>query len=154
MKALVAFDSRSGYTEAIARALGAALAEHLEVNLVPASEALATGFDGVNLLVVGGPTEAHGARPALREMLTGLGHGTLPGVAAAAFDTRLDWPKLLSGSAADEVAKALTKAGCHLVAPPESFFVNGREGRPDEIELEHARNWAAGLVAAVTSPVS
>ncbi len=154
MKALVVFDSRSGYTEAIARAIGVALAEHLDVSIVPASEALATGFAGLDLLVIGGPTEGHRARAELRTVLAGLGHGTLPGIAAAAFDTRLDWPKLLSGSAADEVAKALRTAGCHLVAHPESFFVEGREGRPSEAELEHARTWSAGLVTALAVPVN
>ena len=154
MKALIAFDSRSGYTEAIARAIGTTLGEHVEVGMVPASEALATAFAGLDLLVIGGPTEGHRARAELRTVLTGLGHGTLPGLAAAAFDTRLDWPKLLSGSAADEVARALKAAGCHLVAHPESFFVEGRAGRPSEAELEHARTWATGLVSAVAVPLS
>jgi flavodoxin len=152
MKALVLYESRSGYTETIGRAIVAALTPAFEVTVGRASEADAAGFADLDLLVVGGPTEAHGATPALHEMLDGLSSHILPGTAAAAFDTRLHWPKLLSGSAAEEAVRALEGAGCRVIAPPESFLVEGRIGVPDELALDHARTWAARLVAAMPVP--
>jgi len=120
MRGLVIFDTRTGYTQAIAMAIGDVLSGSLEIQVVPVRAALHAGLGDLHLLVVGGPTEAHGATPALRELLDGLGHGTLADLAAAAFDTRLHWPKVLSGSAADEAARALEAAGCRLILPPEA----------------------------------
>ena len=154
MKALVVYNSRSGYTETIARTVAAALAEHLSVDVVHARDVSSATLGELDLLVVGGPTEGHGATPALREMLAGLGHGTLAGLAAATFDTRLHWPRLLSGSAAEEAANSLQEAGGRLVMPPESFLVEGRVGTPDVAAMEHARHWAGQVLARLAVPVA
>jgi len=153
MRGLVIFDTRTGYTQAIATTIGEVLSGSLEIQVVPVRAALHAALGDFDLLVIGGPTEAHGATPALRELLGGLGEGTLDGVPAAAFDTRLHWPKLLSGSAAEEAARALEAAGCRLLLPPESFFVHDRADLADPAELGRARAWAMRLDAALPVPV-
>jgi flavodoxin len=102
---------------------------------------------GISMLVVGGPTQAHGTSPAMKEFLDRLPE--LEGLAVAAFDTRLTWPRLLSGAASDRIAKALTKRGGHLVAQPESFLVSGGEGPLVEGELDRAKAWATALVESL-----
>ena len=87
------------------------------------------GFDGlgdlagVDLLLVGGPTHAHGASAPLKEALRALPRGSLAGMRAATFDTRFRMSRLLTGSAAAAAASLLRRAGARTVAPPESFFV-------------------------------
>ena len=63
---------------------------------------------------------------------------------AAAFDTRVHWPRLLSGAAADGIAQRLRTMGARLVAPPESFIVSIK---PELLpgELQRARAWGASL---------
>lgn len=159
MKALVAYDSKSGYTQQIALAIGAALRYQFETEVMRVGDVLPGNLAGLDLLVVGGPTQTHGATPAFREFLDSLGHATLSGLAAAAFDTRLQWPKVLLGSAADETARHLRGVGCRLIVPTMSFFV-GNPGTASkapwsatEADLFQAREWAAELMSAIASPV-
>ena len=85
--------------------------------------------------------EAHGM-PGIREWLDGLPEGE--GRLAAAFDTRFDKPRVLTGSAAKGIAKRIARHGYRLVADPESFFVT-----PDNMlfsgEPDHAGRWGAEL---------
>jgi hypothetical protein len=115
-----------------------------------------TTFD---LLIVRGLTQRRGASPALAAWLEGLGHRTLAGVPAAAFDTRYRM-SLLSGSAAGVVAWHLGRAGCHLVAAAESYFIKrdrpsaGEKRRHDSEQLEagegeRAAAWAVGLLKSL-----
>jgi hypothetical protein len=115
---------------------------------VPAGDADGVGAEGLDLLVAGGPTQARGASPALRAVLGDLRRGSLRGVRAAAFDTRLRMWRLLSGSAARVISRRLKRAGCRLVSRPESFFVTGREGPLETGGEDLAREWARGLVPA------
>jgi hypothetical protein len=116
-----------------------------------------TTFD---LLIVRGLTQRRGASPALAAWLEGLGHRTLAGVPAAAFDTRYRMSLLLSGSAAGVVARRLGRAGCRLVTAPEGFFIKcdrpsaGEKRRHDSEQLEageggRAAAQAAGLLKAL-----
>ena len=154
MNALIVYDSRSGYTGALAHAIGRALEGPLEVRVLRVDEAEARDLTGIDLLVVGGPTEGHGATPAMRDWLRTLAPGRLHDVPAAAFDTRLHWPKLLSGSAADEIAVRLRDAGARLLLDPQSFYVEGRESAgPVAEELEHAKGWANLVFDGLPMPV-
>jgi flavodoxin len=148
MHAMVVYDSMFGNTERIAQAIGAAIGDGAPVEVRPIAEAggLPPGLD---LLVVGGPTQGHGVDPALKAFLDGLPSEAVRGVAAAAFDTRLRWPVLLSGSAARGIAKRLGQKGAHLLAEPESFFVEHKDGPLAEGELGRAASWARSLAAAV-----
>ena len=65
---------------------------------------------------------------------------------AAAFDTRVDMPKLVTGAASRRIAKGLRRHGFHMIARPESFRVSkGNILLPTE--TERARRWAQTLAA-------
>jgi hypothetical protein len=165
MKALVIYESMYGNTAAVAEAIGHGLEERaFETGVTPLDH---VGTDlAVDLLVVGGPTHAHGMSRAstragavkdekntfdapttgdgLREWLGELpaGEGR-----AAAFDTRFDKPVILVGSAARGIGKGLQRRGRRLVAEPESFFVT-KANRLEPEEQERARQWGATLAKA------
>src|SRR5579884_2519829 len=152
MKTIVVYESRFGNTERIARAIAAGLEAAGPVSLVRATDGSTLDVDGVDLLVVGGPTEGHGVSPTFRAWLAQLPPNALNGVAAASFDTRLRWPAFLSGSAARGIAKTLQKKGARLVAPPESFLVDSaRESALLEGESERASGWAAKIAADLSA---
>jgi Flavodoxin len=165
MSALVVYESMFGNTQTIARAIAEGLATHTRVELVEVSRAATTIDAGVELLVAGGPTHAFGmTRPrtrddaakqaerplvspgiGLREWLAALRPGN--GVPAATFDTRIDKPRWMTGSAARGFDRALRKLGFRPVAPPESFLVAGTPGPLVDGEAERARQWGSKLGA-------
>ncbi len=149
MSVLVIYDSRFGNTEQVARAIGEELAPVGDVRIVRAGELSPLALDEVDLLVVGAPTEHHGTPPAVRHLLEDVRPGTLKGVEAVAFDTRLHHGKWRTGSAAATIADDLRQLGCELVVSPESFFVEGRGGPLEGPELERARAWARGVAEAI-----
>jgi len=146
MNSLVIFASRTGNTRRVAEAIADGLRPHGSVTLLAVDDVPAT-FAGTDLVVIGGPTEAHGMTPPLVDLLDRFA-AALDGIAAAAFDTRLRWPLLLSGSAGARIAARLRRAGARVIAPAESFFVT-RQPRLEEGELERATAWGATLAAAV-----
>lgn len=156
MTAAVVYETSFGNTrrvaETIARELGATA---YAVDAAPA-------LDGIDLLVVGAPTHVHGLSTArsrqaahdqgapgeeagagARGLLETLPRGS--GLRAAAFDTRVDKPRVLTGSAAAGIVKRLRRHGCTVVAEPESFFVESTEGPLAAGELERAAAWAQRL---------
>lgn len=173
MKAVVVYESVFGNTHAIADAIGRGLASAAaEVVVLPVGDADSGALAGADLLVTGGPTHAwsmtremtrsgavrdarqagHADRldpaaegPGLREWFDRLGE--LPGLAAAAFDTRAEMR--ISGGAAPGIAKRLRKHGCRVIAVPAGFYVTGQDGPLKEGEEARAQAWAAGLVGAV-----
>jgi hypothetical protein len=167
MRALVVFESLYGSTASVGVAVAAALrAEGATVEAIPVDRVEPASTDGIELLVVGGPTHMHGLSregtrrlgakdekntyaeptisPGLREWFERLPDGG--GSAVAAFDTRFDQAAWLTGSAAKVIAKRLRAKGCRLVADPESFFVT-KENRLVDGELEHAARWGTALAA-------
>ncbi len=160
MRALVIVETPSGSMREVAEAIAEGLARGAEVQVQDVDEGPAELPADLDLLVVGGPTRAHGPRLAdtgrdplshagrgLREWLDGLGP-VRAGVSAAAFDTRINSPKV-PGSAARAARRRLARLDFEVVAPPESFFVTGREGPPAPGELERARSWGRGLATTV-----
>ncbi|MFH1474515.1 MAG: flavodoxin domain-containing protein [Chloroflexota bacterium] len=176
MRALVVYESMFGNTEVIARAVAEGLAADATVEVVEVGAASPAIPGGVDLLVVGGPTHAHGlskpesradsARRAgdrlvsrgsgIREWLGTLRAGSVT-VAAAAFDTRIKGPGLLWGSAAKGADKRLREVGFRLVAGPESFLVEGPTGplfdRLVPGETDRARRWGETLGAGLRDRV-
>jgi flavodoxin len=154
MKALIVYDSRFGNTEQLARAMADAIAGECDAVLVKAPSSFDAG--GYDLLIVGGPTEAHRMSATLRASLTGLSRDGLKGIPMATFDTRGRAPAWLTGSAAKGAASRLQKAGCSLALAPESFFVKGGAQSAQggqyvlaDGELERAGTWARRVVASV-----
>ena len=172
MSALVVYESVYGNTrivaEAIARGIGDALAR-------PVSEVQYADAAGCELLVVGGPTHMHGmttkrsrelaaeaarndgeveveshadSEPGLRTWLHTLPTGD--GVAAAAFDTRLDSSPFLTGRASHGVATRLRRRGYALLGS-ESFLVSESEGPLVAGEVERAQRWGASLAAELAA---
>lgn len=147
METIVMYDSKFGNTRHLAEAIGQELQAHGRIRVlgVDRSNGELGTFD---LLVVGGPTHAHGLSAPMRQFLDALtpeAHGAV----AAAFDTRYRMSPILSGSAAKMIAKRLGRIKFKLVAPPESFFVTRGEAHLEEGELARARAWAGALAATV-----
>ncbi len=144
MKSIVVYGSRHHNTEKVAYAIAAGLSRGGEAHVLPIAQAPVVIPDYVTLLVIGGPTEAHGMTKPVAEYI-----GALSGVSGqlvAVFDTRLRLPQWLSGSAAAGMARKLRTAGANDVAGPVSFFVKGKEPAVLEPgELERAEAWGAAL---------
>ena len=147
MKSVVVYGSRSGNTRSIAEAIAGALESYGPVDVVAAEHASATVWDHCDLLVVGGPTEGRHMTPPVRAFFDRLPAGALRGIDAAAFDTRLGWPLLLTGSAASQIRRRLLEAGADVVVAPESFRVSSRPALHDG-ELERAPIWAREVAKA------
>jgi flavodoxin I len=148
MKALVVYDSKFGNTERIARVIAEALATGEPVPVMQTNETSERDLVGIDLLVVGGPTQAHGLSSALRTFLDHLSPKAVRDVATATFDTRLHWPQILNGSAAVASARRLETMGAVIMVPPESFLISGRKGLLIKGELERAKAWADKVRAA------
>ena len=170
MRALVVYESMFGNTREIALAIAEGIGFHVPVETLEVATAPTTIPDDVTLLVVGGPTHAHGmSKPESRadsakragDRLVSRGAGIREWLetvrrggnrtAAAAFDTRIKGPEILWGSASKGAAKHLRSLGMRVVADPESFLVGGPTGplfdRLVDGEVERARAWGEGLAA-------
>jgi hypothetical protein len=170
MRAVIVYESMYGNTHHVADAIGDGLRASLDVRVVPVAEAGPADVDGADLVVVGGPTHAHGmSRPATRKAaveaadkpaspLTVEPDAPGPGLRewfgalgrcpaqAAAFDTRVHMPAAITGRAAKGVARELRAHGFQLIAEPESFLVT-KQDRLEPQETERARAWGAELAA-------
>lgn len=150
MNSMVIYTSHYGNTRNIAEAIGDELRASGPTQVCSIDAAPNPLPDEIDLVVIGGPTESHGLPEALKRYLDRLEPGALHDKAAAVFDTRLNWPHWLSGSASEELAKRLDILGAWMIAPPESFLVRvglrkgtGPALRPGE--LEHAAEWTQSL---------
>ena len=170
-RALVVFESVFGDAKQIALAVAEGLATRLLVDVVAAREAPAQVPAEVRLLVVGGPNHAFSMpRQATREGAitqhgaeipdTGFGlhewldQARVPrGVTAAAFDTRIDRPRLITkmDHAAKTEEKLLRSLGAMLVSPAEHFFVTDTKGPLVDGEADRARRWGLALGEIVAS---
>jgi flavodoxin len=147
MKSIVVYQSRHGNTEKIARAIAAGLQRGGSVEVYPTTDAPATISEEVALFVVGGPTEAHRMTEPMAEYLDRL--GGLSTQLVATFDTRMRWPRFISGSASHGIAGKLRMAGANDVAEPMSFFVHGADPILEPGELERAESWGASLLEKI-----
>ena len=176
MGALVIYESMFGNTKRVAEAIAAGIGERLAVEVLEVSHAPLTIDPGVDLLVVGGPTHMHGMTspktraaaaertsdpllsPAIgmREWLELL--APVSGLTrAAAFDTRINGPKVLTGSAAGSFTRLLKGARFLLISEPESFRIVSKAPEVDNAlldgELEEATAWGRALAGMVPQRV-
>jgi hypothetical protein len=170
MRAVVVYESMFGATHEVAAAVAVGLRERFdEVDVLPVAAADIAHVTTAALLVVGGPTHVHGmSRPQTRRSAvdepskystgelepgaSGIGvREWLDGLAglsgqAAAFDTRMDGPAVLTGRASRGIARRLHQAGLSTVLPPESFIVE-KGGRLREGEVSRAQAWGSRVAA-------
>ena len=172
MKAVIIYESMFGNTRAVADAIAEGFRRGNEATVVPVARARPEVLDGADLVVVGGPTHAHGMTraitrkgatemaakpdsglalepgapgPGLRDWFAHLGHFTVP---AAAFDTRIDGLAVFTGQASRGIARLLRHHGFHLVAGPESFLIS-KGNRLRAGEEERAMEWGRLLSSKV-----
>ena len=147
MRIVVVYESSYGNTHVVADAIGEGVPPGHDVVVVPVSGASQELVDGADLLVVGGPTHVHGMSrvrtqqaaveaahkpdselaldpdaegPGLRAWFESIRSGHTN---AAAFDTRVDGPVLITGRASTGISRQLRHHGFHEIAEPMSFLV-------------------------------
>ena len=168
MRAVVVYESMYGNTRLVADAIAAGLRPAFDVSVVPVSQASPAVLTGADLVVVGGPTHAHGMTqavtrkaavqaankpaspltvepdalgPGLREWFGSLGRYP---VKAAAFDTRVQGPAALTGRASKGINRRLHAHGFEVIAEPESFLVT-KQDRLEPHQIALARAWGTDL---------
>ena len=156
MKSMVLYDSVYGNTENVARAIAAVLAQAGEVEVQPVKAITAGQLSGLDLLLVGSPTQAFGPIQGTKDFIKSLTGKSLKGIKVAAFDTRMDVKEVnnviltimagIFGYAAEKISKGLKSAGGVEVIAPAGFFVTGNEGPLTEGELERAAAWAGEIL--------
>ena len=168
MKALVIYESMYGNTHKIANAIAEGFRLHGEAEVVPVDDAIPTLVEHADVVVVGGPTHAHGMshdgtrkgaiaaaekpgadlvldpdadHEGLREWFESCGKVFSN---AAAFDTRFDLPAAVTGRASKGIARKLRHHGAKLICEPESFFVK-KDNHLEPDQESRARDWGAQL---------
>jgi hypothetical protein len=174
MKIVVVYESMFGNTKTIGERIAEGLREAGEVIVGTVDEVSPDEVRDAALIVAGGPTHAHGmARPNAHQSVAKMDphhkygpvlpgrenlHGWLERVPAgramaAAFDTRFDKPRWLTGSAAKKIARRLRDRGYSILGA-ESFFVRTTGGPLADGELERAVAWGRALAAQLRSTVA
>jgi flavodoxin len=159
MNVVIVFDTQFGNTEQIARAIGAAFPTTDSVRVQKADQIRTLSAEGVDLLIVGGPTQRQRMTTTLEAVLEATPRRSLKGLNAAAFDTRYRMAAWLTGSAGDRIGRDLKKLGARLVVPAESFFIErdvppeGQKRRHERErleagEVERAAQWARKVAEA------
>jgi flavodoxin len=146
MNKLIIYDSQFGNTEKIARAI----AESISAKALKIGELGTVDIKGLDVLVVGSPTQGGRPTASLQQFLENSSAGELQNVQVAAFDTRFsesDSPFPLNliiktfGFAAPKIAKIIERAGGKPIANPEGFIVKGKDGPLVSGEIERAKKW-------------
>lgn len=175
MNVAIVYESMFGSTRWIAESIAAGFGPRADVTVLNVRNASDRRVASADLLVVGGPTHVRGmSRPSTRKGTPGAvakAGGTLvlepgaergPGVRewlallghqsglAAAFDTRLQGPALLTGRASKAIASRLADRGRTLVTTPESFLVS-RGNQLLEGEADRARAWGSHLATVAAA---
>jgi len=143
MNTLVVYDSQYGNTEQIAQAIAETLRAFGQAQAIRIDPAAPIDLQGVDLLVMGSPTQGFRPTPAITSYLATLSPASAQGLAVACFDTRFRG-RLMSHSAAPAMARQLNERGISPCVEPESFFVMAwrKKGPLEARELERAGAWA------------
>jgi flavodoxin I len=159
MKALIIYDSMFGNTEKIAQAIGDGLTG--DVKVVRVGDVRPSELRTSDLFIFGSPVHGGRATPAIDTFVKQLPTNFIEGKSVAAFDTRFESEEKGIGLrllmsvihyAAPRLAKALVKKGGILVAEPEGFIVENKEGPLKQGELERASKWAKQMSIAKEVP--
>ena len=167
MLTLIVVESMFGNTREVADAIADGVRSAAgEVVVVDVTRAPSAVPEGVELLIVGGPTHAFSmTRPATREDALQQAHspdeakaaiGIREWIDAAApdpalrvltFDTRVK-KAFIPGSAAKSAAKALAHHGFEHAERGETFWVEDTPGPLKPGEAERAREWGRSLATS------
>ena len=152
MKTLVVYESAFGNTEKIAYAMGKALEKDDSTAVIRVDEVTPDDLKGMELLIVGCPTQKFQAMPASKAFIRKSPSELLKNLPVAAFDTRIALEDIHSsflrflvgtfGYAAKPLANRLRRKGGILITLPEGFYVQDTKGPLKEGELERAQAWA------------
>src|SRR5438105_2826590 len=110
MKTVVVYDSQYGNTERIAQTIADTLRVFGQAQVVHVREAHPTEFQGVDLLIVGCPTQGFRPTLAMQSFFGNLSPQQLRGLVVACFDTRFRG-RLWQSSAASRMARQLRTLG-------------------------------------------
>jgi hypothetical protein len=172
VRTVIVYESLYGNTHAVATAIADGMRGGGGVTVVQVAEATPDLVAEADLLVVGGPTHAHGMTssysraeaieaaaddedlhlddaaygPGLRQWFDELASGHHR--RCAAFDTRYDGPVVLTGRASRGIERRLHRHGYETALAAESFLVD-KENHLLDGELDRAMAWGAELAAAL-----
>lgn len=171
MKAIVLYESMYGNTRHIAEAIGRGLEGCGEVVVSNVNQVDQVRLAEADLVIIGGPTHVHGmswpasrdnaradkvaaralesstAGDGVREWLKALQPA---GQLFCSFDTRVEMPRWITGSASSSIQHVLAHKGVTEVAAPASFLVtDNNELKAGECERARAWGLSTGRRAAV-----
>ena len=143
MNTLVIYNSQYGNTKQIAQVIAETLRTFGEAHAVRVDPDCSFNFQGVDLLILGCPTQAFSPTLAMQSFLGTVSSQLPSGLAIACFDPRFRGG-LWKSSAAPRMVKQLRVLGIGTLAAPESFFVKAmkKEGPLLDGEVERAVAWA------------
>jgi hypothetical protein len=149
-----------------------------EVKVVPVAKASQELIEGADLVIVGGPTHVHGmsrerTRRAAAESAAEPGTGLVldadaegPGIRewfaslvpvirtyAAAFDTHVDAPVVITGRASKGIRRRLRQHGFREIAEPMSFLVS-KDSNLATGQQAVARQWGTRLTEILLDEVA
>ena len=130
MKTLVVYDSQYGNTERIAQAIVDTMRAFGQAQAVHVDPARPIELQGVDLIILGCPTQGFRPTPVMQSFLGNVFRG-----------------RLWKNSAAPRMARQLLTIGVEPLVPTESFFVKAmkKEGPLLAGEVERAATWARML---------
>jgi len=172
VRTVIVYESMYGNTHAVATAIADGMRGGPDVTVVQVAEATSDLVAAADLLVIGGPTHAHGMSssysradaietagkdedlhlddaaygPGLRGWFDELADGGQR--RCAAFDTRFDGPVVLTGRASRGIERRLHRHGYESLVAPESFLVDKGNHLIDG-ELDRAMAWGSELAQAL-----
>ena len=171
MKAFVVYESLYGNTRRIAEAIVEGLQTSVPAEAVLVGDARPALIDEASLVVVGAPTHAWGLSRRRTRQVAADDVAKRSGVIersalemgvrdwlrdiegnshrSAAFDTRLDKPRVLTGSTMRAIERGLLAAHFTIFSRPRSFVVTGSTGPLAAGELERAREWGKEMGQAL-----
>ena len=146
MNTLIVYDSQYGNTARVAQALADALRAFGQAQAVHVDQAYSIPLQGVDLLIVGSPTQGFQPTLALHSFVANISTQRLRRMAVACFDTRFRG-FIWEHSAATHLGQQLRTIGNEPLVPPESFYVKSlkKPGPLLDGELERAGAWALGV---------
>ena len=147
LKTLVIYDSQYGNTKKVAEAIAKPLNN---AKLVNVNAATTSDLDGIELLIVGSPTQGGRATQAVQDFINAIPSKSLDCVKICAFDTRFKtedqrfFIRFLMKTidfAAPKIDKSLKTKGGKGVVKPQGFYVSDKKGPLNQGELDRAFNW-------------